>query len=193
MLLRQCILECGALFNDIYLINAIFISLPFTAEWKEVKQSLFSQGSKITLDLEIIELNATYNRLMNDKDLKKQEKMMIIEQLALWSKLNQKGSQNSRSHERKKKKLKCKLKPEDICQDCGRKGHWSRIPECPKHKDKKGKKNGNLANYTVDDLHPRSKKDLGKREVGQILMVREDIRGKELLLDYGAIAYIFDE
>jgi len=50
-----------------------------------------------------------------------------------------------------------------------------------------------LANYTVDDLHPRSKKDLGKREVGQILMVREDIRGKELLLDYGAIAYIFDE
>jgi len=88
MLLRQCILECGALFNDIYLINAIFISLPFTAEWKEVKQSLFSQGSKITLDLEIIELNATYNRMMNDKDLKKQEKMMIIEQLALWSKLN---------------------------------------------------------------------------------------------------------
>jgi len=67
------------------------------------------------------------------------------------------------------------------------------MPECPKHKDKRGKKNGNLVNYTVDDLYPGSKKNLGKREVGQILMVREDIRGKELLLDYGAIAYIFDE
>jgi len=79
MLLRQCILECGALFNDIYLVNAICISLPFTAEWKEVKQSLFSQDLKLTLDLAIIELNATYNRLINNKDLEKQEKKMIIE------------------------------------------------------------------------------------------------------------------
>ena len=71
MLLRQCILECSVPFNDIYFVNAICISLPFTVEWKEVKRSLFSQGSKLILDLAIMELNATYDRLINDKDLEK--------------------------------------------------------------------------------------------------------------------------
>ena len=64
-------MECSVPFNDIYLVNAICISLPFTVEWKEVKWLLFSQGSKLTLDLAIMELNATYDRLINDKDLEK--------------------------------------------------------------------------------------------------------------------------
>jgi len=113
--------------------------------------------------------------------------------MTLWSKLNQKDGQNSRSNEEKKKKLKHKPKPKDIYQDCGRKGHWSGMPECPKHKDKKGEKNRNSANYTVDNLHPGSKMDLGEREVEWMLMVRENIGRKELLLDCGATAYMFNE
>ena len=62
-----------------------------------------------------MELNATYDRLMNDKNLEKQEKKMTMEQLALWSKSNQNSGQSNGSNEGKKKKPKCKPKPEDIC------------------------------------------------------------------------------
>jgi len=80
-----------------------------------------------------------------------------------------------------------------IRQDCGGKGHWSGMPECPKCKNKKGEKSGNSANYTVDYLHLGGKKNLGERKVGWMFMVREDIGGKELLLDCGATAHMFDK
>jgi len=67
------------------------------------------------------------------------------------------------------------------------------MPEYPKYKNKKRKKGGNSINYTIDKLYLGGKKNLGKREVRQILMVRENIRGKELLLNCSAIAYMFDE
>jgi len=37
------------------------------------------------------------------------------------------------------------------------------------------------------------RKDLDKRKVRRMLMVREDISGKELLLDCSATAYMFDK
>ena len=130
---------------------------------------------------------------MNDKDLEKRKKKMTMKQLALWSKSNQSGNQSSRSNERKKKKPKCKPKPKNICQECGEKEHQSRIPEYPKYKNKKRKKSGNSTNYTINKLYLGGKKNLGKREVRQILMVRENIGGKKLLLNCSAIAYMFDE
>jgi len=67
------------------------------------------------------------------------------------------------------------------------------MPEYPKCKDKKGGKGRNSMNYTVDDLCLGGRKDLDKREVGQMLIVREDIEKKELLLDCSVTAHMFDE
>jgi len=67
------------------------------------------------------------------------------------------------------------------------------MPEYSKYKNKKRKKGGNSTNYTINKLYLGGKKNLGKREVRQILMVRENIGGKELLLNCSAIAYMFDE
>ncbi|KAF9439626.1 hypothetical protein P691DRAFT_769269 [Macrolepiota fuliginosa MF-IS2] len=67
--LQQHILDCGTQFKEIYFINAILISLPFTNKWKNVRQSLFSHGSKLTLDMTIGKLTSVYDHDMNDKEL----------------------------------------------------------------------------------------------------------------------------
>jgi len=72
-------------------------------EWKKVKQSLFSQKSKLTLDIVVMELNATFDRLMNNKKLEKREKKVTMEQLALLSKSDQNGGQASRIVVRRRK------------------------------------------------------------------------------------------
>jgi len=48
-------------------------------EWKKVKQSLFSQRSKLTLDIAVMELNAIFDRLINNKKLEKREKKVTME------------------------------------------------------------------------------------------------------------------
>ena len=72
-------------------------------EWKKVKQSLFSQKSKLTLDIAVMELNATFDRLINNKKLEKREKKVTMEQLALLSKSGQNGGQASRMVVRRRK------------------------------------------------------------------------------------------
>jgi len=57
-------------------------------EWKKVKWSLFSQGSKLTLNVAVMKLNAMFDRLINDNEL---EKKATIKQLALLSKSDQNG------------------------------------------------------------------------------------------------------
>jgi len=68
------------------------------------------------------------------------------------------------------------------------------MPECLKCKDKR-KQGGKSesANFVINDLHLVEKKDLGKRKVGRMLIASEDTSGKKLLLDYDAMAHIFDE
>lgn len=50
-----------------------------------------------------MELNATFDRLMNNKKLEKREKKVTMEQLALLSKLGQNGGQASRMVVRRRK------------------------------------------------------------------------------------------
>ena len=144
----------------------------------------------------VIELNTTFDRLINNKKLEKREKKMTIEQLALLSKLGQNSGQISEDGDEKKKKSKHKLRLnlEDICWNCSRNKHQGRILECPKHKNKRkqGRKSKS-ANFAINDLHLAEKKNLDKREVGRMLIVREDTSRKELLLNYSTIAYIFDK
>ena len=64
-----------------------------------------------------------FDKLINDQELEKRKKKMIIEQLALLSKLGQNSGQTSGDGSEKKKKKKSKqklrLKPENVCQDYG--------------------------------------------------------------------------
>ena len=48
-------------------------------------------------------------------------------------------------------------------------------------------------NFTIDDPYLVEKKNLGKREVRKMLIVRENTSRKELLLDCSVIAHMFDE
>lgn len=78
---------------------------------------MFSQESKLTLDIVIMELNAMFDKLINNKKLEKRKKKVIMEQLVLLSKLGQNGDQASRdgSEKKKKSKQKLRLKLENVC------------------------------------------------------------------------------
>lgn len=137
-----------------------------------------------------------FDKLINNKKLEKRKKKVIMEQLVLLSKLGQNGDQASRdgSEKKKKSKQKLRLKLENVCQNCGGKKYQDEILECSKHKNKKeqdGKSES--ANFTVNNLHLVERKDLDKRKIKRMLMMRENISRKELLLDCSATAYMFDK
>jgi len=57
-----------------------------------------------------MELNAIFNRLMNDKKLEKKKKKTITEQLALLSKSGQNSGQTSGNSSKKEEKVQTKTK-----------------------------------------------------------------------------------
>jgi len=68
------------------------------------------------------------------------------------------------------------------------------MSKCLKHKNKrKQDRMSESTNFTIDDPYLVEKKNLGKREVRKMLIVRENTSRKELLLDCSVITHMFDE
>ncbi len=140
-----------------------------------------------------MQLNATFDKLMNDKEL---EKKMTTEQLALLLKSGQNDSQASRDGGEKKKesKYKPRLKLKNVCQNCSKKEHWSGMLKYLKYKDKREQsRKSESTNFAIDNLHLIGEKDLGERKIRRILIAKKNTSGKKLLLDCSAIAYMFDK
>ena len=53
--------------NDRTFINALFMSLPQTAEWRSLRNSLYRKGTLLTLNEAMNELNAEYDRIVQDR------------------------------------------------------------------------------------------------------------------------------
>ncbi|KAJ3561473.1 hypothetical protein NP233_g10170 [Leucocoprinus birnbaumii] len=183
--LRQRILDCGEEIGDRLLIQAIFMALPHTTDWRLLRASMFRRGSDLTLNEVITELNAEYDRLQQDKTVEERGKKGG--ELALYS---SGGGSQSGGGKKSEKKSKRKPKPDDECFDCKAKGVWRGHPDCPNPKRKGGCKTqaGGAANIAVDGL-----KSLGEREVGKVYMAVEGNVGSGLILDCGATSHMFAE
>ncbi|KAJ3569220.1 hypothetical protein NP233_g5191 [Leucocoprinus birnbaumii] len=191
--LRQRILDCGEDIGDRMLIQAIFMALPHTTDWRILRASMFRRGSELTLNEVITELNAEYDRVQQDKTVDEKGKKAAGElALVASGSGSQKGGNGGGKKSEKKPAKRSKPRPDDECFDCGAKGVWRGHPECSNPKRKGGgskPQSGGAANIAVDGL-----KSLGDREVGKVLMAVEgDELGDGLILDCGATSHMFSK
>ncbi|KAG6894650.1 hypothetical protein C0992_005247, partial [Termitomyces sp. T32_za158] len=89
------------------------------------------------------------------------------------------GSKSDSKKSKSKSKKKREPKPDDICHNCGDKGHWSL--KCPK--PKKAKALGN-ANISISDRKDQT------HEVGKVLMALNNGLPPGLLLDSTATCHM---
>ena len=60
--LRPCIIEM----NDRTFINVLFMSLPQSSEWRASQNTLYCKGTTLSLNDVITELNAEFNRIVQE-------------------------------------------------------------------------------------------------------------------------------
>jgi hypothetical protein len=151
-------IKAGHSVDEVTVINAMLLSLPRTATWEIVKQSLLYQGTNLTLEMVTTELVTVYEWMVQE-DL-----AGGVKTLALVAKQGNSGSnKNSNKNQQKKKNSSGwrQAKPEDTCHTCGEKGHWS--PACPKKPKKSTSgQNVNSAHLTVNKLQPVSDREVSK-------------------------------
>jgi len=59
--LYQCIIKCREEMNDRTFINALFMSLPQSLEWRALQNTLYHKGTLLTLNNVITELNTEFD------------------------------------------------------------------------------------------------------------------------------------
>jgi hypothetical protein len=140
--LKHRIEQAGEDLPDIHVARAIIISLLKTQTWDVVKITLF-EVTKLTSEI-------VSSKLLQEANQRTREKSSDTALIAQ----NRKGKGCGKGGGRK-------LKPDDECNYCHKKGHWAN--KCKKQEvDEKAK---GLANLAVDNL-----RNLGTREVGCVFM-----------------------
>jgi hypothetical protein len=178
------ITDSGQVIDETLIVHTLLSSLPSSASWNVVKQNLLSCGTNLDLDIITTELLAAYNRITHNSNKK-------TRQLALYS--NDPGNQNKNwnkgnGQKNFNKPKKCGAKPDDICHNCGGKGHWR--PDCCKPKKPKPVGTANLI------LGKVKKHDNEKPiDVGKVFMAVSEPKGMPsgLILDSAATCHMMSQ
>jgi len=139
-----------------------------------LRKSLYRKGTLLTLNEVMNKLNAEYDRIVQDRAINDYGKKFA----------GVKGVEMRRSQGKRKGP-----KPNNICCECGGKGHWKNSLECLKHKgDTKVKSSGS------DNIAFEGLKSLEEQEVRKVLMAAEgELVNKGLILDCGATAHMLTD
>ena len=192
MNIRRRFIEAGHRVDDITIVNALLLSLPRTPTWEVVKQSLLQQGQKLTLEAVTTELVMVHDRVVQEdiaEGVDKRFKTLALVSQSESSSPNRgksgnnsggkggnKGGKNQASRKERARQL---AKPDDVCNRCGGKGHWS--PVCDKPKKTK-----DSAHLAVDNRSAEG------REVGKVFMANHSPNiYPGLLLDCAASCHMF--
>ena len=156
--------------NDYTIINAILLSLPHTPTWEVMKSNLLYHGPMLTHEAVSAELMSIYEQVTH-------EDSAVSKTLAFVSKgdNNLSGSKPNFKSTKGKMKKRWEPKPDNICHNCGKKGHWSLKCSNPK----KSKTIGN-AHVSITQSH----------EIGKVLMATDNGMPVGLLLNSAASCHM---
>ena len=174
--IRRRFLEADHKVDDLTIIHAILLSLPTSPAWEVIKQTLLLRGKLLKLDDVSTELTLVFERKSHEENASTKSVALVAQTNNEFS--GSKGNSRSRRTNRKRREPK----QDDICYNCGEKGHWS--SRC--QKPKKDKSIGS-ANITISGVEAKT------REVGMVFMATSGEMPVGLLLDSAASCHMISD
>jgi len=186
--LKRCITEAGHKLDDILVVHAILHSLSRTNIWDIVRCNLLDRGKGLTLDILTAELISVHDCSKCDCLADEKEKMLKLEQMALFTKSASSSTYPGKKPWRGKSNNKPPTcSPGTKYHICGKEGHWA--PEC---RYKSIRRDGSHHPEASANLAIERPPFLGERKVGQMFMASSDtISNTGILLDCGATFHMF--
>ena len=124
--LCYCIIKASQKLKDIHLIYSILLSLLYSTIQDIIRQNLLGKKKSVILNMMITKLITITDQNKQNCQVKKTEKKVKTEQLALLVKSGSSDTRGSdRENKKKLKKGKRKSKPTDEYHTCHQKRHWS--------------------------------------------------------------------
>ena len=112
--------------DDLTIIHAILLSLPTSPAWEVIKQTLLLRGKSLKLDNLSTKLTLVFEHKSHEENASTKSVALVAQTNNEFS--GSKGNLRSRKTNQKC----CKPKHDNVCYNCGEKGHWSSKCHRPK-------------------------------------------------------------